>query len=138
MVLHDPIPDLKGSICTALVRQEYWYQGELDEQAHILYLQVDNIQWHRFLIDQPVLFWKVVNSPDEWNTKPNDEYHYPQYEIAASSGLYGRVIEGMEISDEPTNSRLQIRFSGGARLVLQSEGYHSTLAIVTDAETGAV
>jgi hypothetical protein len=137
--LYDAIPDLQGCICTGLVRQEYWFEGQLSEDANVFYLQVDHGLWHRFLIDGGVVFWKIVNSLDERDTAVSDQYHYPQIEIANQTGLFGRRVEAIiPIGQSQAQvSELQVHFSGGRTLVLYNADDHSTFAIVTDASLGA-
>ena len=138
MILHDPIPELRGAICTKLVQQKYWHQGQQVEQANVVYLQVDNKQWHRFFIDAGVLFWKIVDRPDNWDTKVEDEHHYPQTDMAEQYGLVGREIESITSKNRGLVSELQVRLSGGIILVLKNECDLTAFAIVSDAELGAV
>ena len=61
---HDPIPDVRHQVCNALLVQEYWYRGELVDEANVLFLRLDGDSWHRFFIDAGIVFWKTVEAPD--------------------------------------------------------------------------
>jgi hypothetical protein len=99
---------------------------------------VDNKQWHRFFIDAGVLFWRIVDRPDDWDTKVEDEHHNPQTDLAEQYGLVGRETESIISRDRGLVSELQLRLSGGIILVLKNEHDLTAFAIVSDAELGAV
>lgn len=125
-----------------LIRQEYWYKGNLSEHANVIFLQVNDELWHRFFIDAGDLFWKIVSSPDEADTTADEEFHYTHVdEMAKRSDLRGRTIEAVVAMDKGTSleltvSELHVRLSGGVTLVLHNETLtssdHSTFAIVDD------
>ncbi len=118
--MNNVVPDLIGRVCTRLVCQQYWHEGELAEEANVTFLQVDAEQWHRFLIDWGEPFWKVVDGPDKWNTTPMDEFHCPQIELAGCWGLVGRTIGAAGFVQIDRASEFRIVFSGGLTLVLHN------------------
>ncbi len=132
MILHDPIPELRGGVCRRLIRQEFWYRGERQEEANVVFLQVareNTTTWHRFFIDAGVCFWKTVDEPDACTAMPEEECHYPQIETTEQYGLAGREIEAVSAVDVGMASALRIWLSGGVRLALRNERDCSTFAI---------
>jgi len=123
------LPDLKGCVCTRLVCQQYWYNGELEEEANVTFLQVDGKQWHSFLIDCGEPFWKVVDKPDEWNTSPAEEFHYPQVELTERWGLFGRTIQAVKFVEIGMASEFRVLFAGDIALVLHDENDNNTLFV---------
>jgi hypothetical protein len=114
------IPDLIGSACEALVVQEYWYRGELHDEAIVLFLKPADRPWQRVFFDSGILFWKEVDSPDAYETTTADEYHYPQIDLTARHDLAGKEIQRVLHHDEQDSTRLEIEFRGGVRVVLQN------------------
>ena len=121
------VPDLKGHVCTRLICQQYWYNGHLAGEANVTFLQVDGERWHRFFIDCGVPFWKVVDKPDEWDTSPAEEFHYPQVELAEYLGLLGRTIQAVEFVEMGMACEFRILFAGDITLVLHNQDDSNTL-----------
>ncbi len=132
--LRELLPIIVGGICTRFVVQEYWYAGVQCESVAVLFLQLDHGSWHRFFIDAGVPFWSTVTEPDTLDTTPDDEYHYPQREVAAELGLLGLSVQNLEFADGSPICNLRLSFSGSITLILCNENDHSTLIIETDTE----
>ena len=117
------IPNISGSTCEALIKQEYWYKNKKSDDVHILFLKIQNGNWHRFFFDCGVLFWKEVDAPDVfdpklWQPSPED-FYFPQTEIGHQHGLIGQVIETIEAVDAGQWPELYIKFTNGIFLVLR-------------------
>jgi hypothetical protein len=116
LTFHDRIPDLEGQVCTGLLAQEYWYRGELVDEATVLFLRLDEPVWHRLVIDAGVVFWKTVEMPDR---PPDYEDHSCRHvDIAGQHGLAGRRLSAIETIDLPGGGALRLRFEGGTSVVL--------------------
>ena len=128
-IIH-PIPELSGDICTGLVRQEYWFEGEKQNGFCVFNLQVNGEQWYRFFFDYGVLFWYEVGEPKQYESTINDMYYYPLVdEMARNETLRGRTIKAVVTFEEGNFSEIQVQFSGGATLILQEENDFCTFTI---------
>ncbi len=115
---HDPIPDLAGKICVALLAQEYWDRGERISAANALLLHCDDDLWHRFFIDAGVVFWRAGSAIP--SVPPGDgEHQYKLTDIAASHSLIGREIVSVRAIDLPGGGAIRLEFSGAPSVVLR-------------------
>ena len=64
-------PEYKKSILQAIIMQQYFYEGKLEEEANMLYLQLDE-KWFSVCIDAGVIFWdQKKEKPKDWNQNEN-------------------------------------------------------------------
>lgn len=68
--------------------------------------------WHRFYLDAGLLFWDEGVAPDEEEDLDQGEIYV---DLAARLRTVGNTFKEIRMA----NSRLTLRFSGGARLVLE-------------------
>lgn len=123
--IYGTIPNILGSTCETLIKQEYWYQGKKWADVHILFLKIKDGKWQRFFFDCGTLCWREVSAPDvfdpkQWEPSP-DDYRFPQSEIGHKTGLIGQIIEQIN-PIQPSTSKwpeLHIHFSNGIILVLR-------------------
>ncbi len=112
------LPEIKAKVCEKLVIQEYWYNGQKIEGAHILFLKIEDGDWFRIFFDAGVFFCREVNAPDQWNTTPADEFHYPQTEIAKEQQIEDVAITQVNLNLNGRQSELRIEFANGVTLNL--------------------
>ena len=131
--VHGMIPNVLGSTCEALIKQEYWYQGKRTADVHILFLKIKDGKWQRFFFDCGTLCWKEVDAVDVFDSKmwePSpDDYRFPQVDIGHQHGLIKQVIEQVNLIQLPSSQwpELHIRFSSGVVLVLRDFCEHQSL-----------
>ena len=129
LTFHDPIPDVREQVCHALLVQEYWYRGELVNEANVLFLQLNDV-WHRFFIDAGVVFWKTVVAP---NPPPDEAEHSSRLtDIGARHGLMGRRLSAIEAIDLPGGGALRLAFEGGPTIILNNQNDASRLIVERD------
>jgi hypothetical protein len=133
--IHGTIPNILGSTCEALIKQEYWYQGKKTADVHVLFLKIKNGKWQRFFFDCGTLCWKEVDAvdvfePKVWEPSP-DDYRFPQTEIGYQNGLIDQVIEHVNLTQLPSSQwpELHIHFSNGILLILQDFCEHQLLEL---------
>ncbi len=81
------------------------------EVVTFFYALVEGV-WHRFYLDAGLLFWDEGQAPEE----EEDLYEGDTYvDLSARLNVVGKAIEEIRMA----NGRLTLRFSGGARLVLE-------------------
>ncbi len=119
LVFHDPVPELAGRTCTALLAQEYWLALDQICPANVLFLQCDSCIWHRFFIDAGVLFWRAgEGSP----SLPPDsgEHRYVFTDVGQRYGIAGSEISGVQTSDLPGGGEIRLCFNSGATVALRN------------------
>jgi hypothetical protein len=126
----DAIPDLSGRVCEALIRQEFWLEGTLDRDVHILFLKIQGQSWQRIFFDSQTLFWREVEELDVWTTTPTDLFHYPQVDVGSGLGIAGQVIESIEMQEPPGMVEIHFQFENDTLLVLRHWYPQDTMKIV--------
>ena len=126
LMLHQPLPDIAGAVCNALLVQAYYYRGKLVSEANALFLQLADGGWHRIFIDGGIVFWQRVDgldSPDQ------DRHHYTLTDLGTLHGYAGRRVERVETADLPQGGELRLIFEGTSPLVYRNVGGASQLAV---------
>jgi hypothetical protein len=126
LAFHDPIPDVRQQRCSALLVQEYWYQGELEDEANVLFVRLDD-RWHRFFIDAGLVFWKSVESPD---LPPSAADHsYRVNDVGSAYDLKGKRLAQIEAVDLDGGGAIRLAFEGGSLVILENRNDRSRLRI---------
>src|SRR5262245_21211775 len=98
LMLHQPLPDIAGAMCTALFVQAYYYRGKLVSEANALFLQLEDGGWHRIFIDGGIVFWQRVDgldSPDQ------DRHLYTLTDLGTRHGYVGKRALRVDTLDLP-------------------------------------
>lgn len=86
--INGKIPALTGLVCQELLCQQYWYKGQLEEEANIIYLKFGDV-WHRLYFDCSMIFWRSNDStPVNYQLK-DEGYNYPIVDLAQKFDLKG-------------------------------------------------
>jgi hypothetical protein len=126
---HDPIPEITGQTCTALVAQQYWHCGKLVDEANVLFLKLEGRLWHRFFIDGGVVFWRTVDAPDH----PGEEgdHRYTHTDIGAAQGFAGKELKRVSTADLPGGGEMRLEFRGAPTLIFRNVDDRSHLILET-------
>ena len=114
LVCRQPLPDLAGQECEALLLQAHYYRGQLVNEANVLFLRLTgSALWHRIFIEAGVLFWHTVDALD---SPDGDRHHYTVTDLGADHGLVGARLLGLTTADIPAGGELRLHFAGGTRV----------------------
>jgi hypothetical protein len=131
--LKNPIPDIAGRVCTALLAQEYWHQGERVTNANVLFLRLEDGVWHRFFLDAGALFWRTVDAPTfPPASTDNEEHRYPVVDLAALHGFAGKKVVDVQAVDVAGGAELRLAFRNAPLLVLRDVEDQTELRVVPD------
>ena len=122
---HDPIPSLAGQQCVALLSLQYWYANELAADPTVLFLKVAGGPWHRFSIDAGVVFWRIVDAPDE--PEEEGEHRWVLTDIGAAYGLVGKTLVRVAPFDLPGGGEMRLEFEDTPALILRNVDDESCL-----------
>lgn len=116
-----PIPPICGIRCTAVLAQEFWHGDECVSPANVLFLGLENGEWHRIAIDYRMVFWRIENTPSM--PRPEDdsaEYgRHPVVDRGTKHDLIGRRIAAIRESESADAIELLIEFENGPTLALR-------------------
>ncbi|PML76081.1 hypothetical protein [Enterovibrio norvegicus] len=61
------VPAIEGKVVTELLCIEMWCDGNLEEQANVIYLKIDEC-WYRHYFDCGIIFWRCDSvSPNSFS-----------------------------------------------------------------------
>ena len=83
----------------------------------IVYLKVENHNWHQYFLDVGIGFW------EDWNTidleiEEDDSFNY--IDKTLEFNLSGKIISKIWCEPEENNSRITIAFESGEKLILKT------------------
>jgi len=119
-----------GRRCLALIAQRYEYEGELVEEANVLFLQVGAAQWLRFFFDAGQFFCRVESKLTLAEFAEEGMKFVPT-DLSARHHLVGQRIEQVEFGEFPDGAELRIAFEHAAILVLRNASDQSTVDITS-------
>jgi hypothetical protein len=112
---------LIGQACERLLCQQYYFDGELLDEANVLFLGLASGAWVRFFYDSGKFFWRDEAIPSLPSiTHPTDQYHYPITELTESFGITACKITQVAFRKIANGWQLRIWFRNGARLELEN------------------
>ena len=113
-------PDLKNKIIEKLIAQEYWYQGELDEAANVIWLKISG-KWYRLYFDYGIVFWRESNEkPIYVKPETGEDYDYPLNDLTEKYNLSGKRIDSCEGSVITGGSQVVFKFENGQEIKFES------------------
>jgi hypothetical protein len=114
-------PPIAGKVCDALLCQEFWHDGVLEEPANVTFLQFSG-EWHRLYFDSGIVFWRDAPNAPETHGEPELKAEYRVVDVGRRYGLVGRELKGVRYRALPEHgSEVTLEFEGGTRLVFRNE-----------------
>ncbi|WP_281231420.1 hypothetical protein [Flavobacterium gelatinilyticum] len=83
----------------------------------IVYLKVENHNWHQYFLDIGIGFWEDWNF-DELEIEEDDSFSY--IDKTSEFNLFERTIAKIWCEPEQNNSRITIAFESGEKLILKT------------------
>lgn len=105
-------PELEGEVCQALVCQQHWYKGELNDPCNGVYIKTAD-RWDRVYFDHGIVFWrKAENRPQPFDA-PEIDASYRMVDMGDELGVIGTRIDSVSIVRENRGSAVKLCFDGG-------------------------
>ena len=117
---------LSGLKCDELLVQEYWFNGKLFEQAHIVYFCFDK-QWHELFIDCGIIHWRVQDSrPTEYSY---DECDFKIVELSEYFKIKNVILNQYIAEANESGVLVHFYFANGIIFTLKNAADKSTFEV---------
>jgi hypothetical protein len=127
------IAKVKGQKCSRFMCQQFWHGGHLADEWNVLFLELSDGTWLRFLIDAGVFFWRE-EKPSIPENHCDDEYRLIEPDL--SKGIRGREIIAAKFSSLQTGGRtLALGFEDGTTLYVHNDNDRSSVVFDGKATT---
>ena len=111
-------PKLEDHVCETLICQQYWYEGKLQDEVDVLFIQA-NSRCHQLYFDNGVVFWRSQRElPQPAQPDPGNKFAYPLIDLGEKYRLNGRLITALLVEPWPDGARVAMEFENGGELIL--------------------
>ena len=111
-------PRLSNQVCEALICQQYWYQGKLEQEVDGLFLKV-NGRWHQLYFDSGIVFWRLQqDAPKSFEAQPDDPFVYRLVDVGEKFALQNRVIADCITESMIEGVRVSLVFEDKGSLII--------------------
>lgn len=115
-------PQLTGLICDELLCQQYWYAGEIADEADVVWLKLAGT-WYQLFFDAGVVHWREQETEPEVRDGADDGLlAYPLVDLAARFGLKGRVISDTSLVETSEGEAYSLAFQRTGTLIFVNLG----------------
>ena len=83
---------VEGKPCLSLIVQRYWYDGQLEDEANVLFLQMAEDRWLRFFFDCGVFFAREEEEPSLLDGVA-EPLKFTAADLSARHGFEGQRVE---------------------------------------------
>jgi hypothetical protein len=113
-------PRFAGKTMNQMFAQESWFDGELDDEANVVWLQVDGA-WNRLYFDSEIVYWKTESSgPPPMPSAPENAGGFALSDLGVKHGVAGQPIASVDGAWVENASEVSLRFDGGATLTFRN------------------
>jgi hypothetical protein len=110
-------PKLKGHECEALLCQQYWRDGKLEQPLDILFIKSHD-RWTQLYFENETVYWRLQpESPEPHIEKEGDPFRYPLVDLGIQYGLNGQLIEDYNVEPVVGGAKVRFEFEKGNLLV---------------------
>ena len=122
-------PDLTGKTLDQLIAQESWFEGELDDEANVIWLQVAG-DWHRLYFDNDAIYWATApNGPRAKDAAPDEEPEFPLNDLTAKFSLGGATVSSTNGQWIEDGTEVTLHFEGGKTVTFRNR-FDTTTVLV--------
>jgi hypothetical protein len=115
-------PKLQGCCCEGLLCQQYWYGGELADEADVVWLKVGG-RWHQLFFDGGVVHWRNHGAePEARRGSPDGVLTYPMVDLAARYGLKDETIAYTSLAETTEGEIFSLAFEQAGTLMFVNLG----------------
>jgi hypothetical protein len=131
-------PALRGTTLQELLVQSFWYDGELEEEANVVFLKSDDA-WNRLYFDCGIIFWRPDNREPQAYDFRNDDGTVSEFRIrdlGRERDLVGQQLE--DYSMEPVDGGSQVTFRMQDGTCFGFENVNDSTRIMTQQDKSSV
>lgn len=113
-------PELAGKTLEQLIAQESWFEGERDDEANVVWLQVGG-QWYRLYFDNDAVYWSTAShGPSPQATAPDEEPDFSLADLAATHDLVGKTVTACDGDWADDTSTVTLHFDSGKTVTFRN------------------
>lgn len=124
--VHGEPPRLASLRCEGVLCEQYWYRGELDDPANVIYLRFES-RWHRLTFDNGIVFWRMRSESPAPYLMPELEAEVKLDDLGARLGLVGRVLDSYVGRAIRGGAEIEFRFEGGVDVLFRNVDDRTTI-----------
>ncbi|MET0116583.1 MAG: hypothetical protein ABW090_04100 [Sedimenticola sp.] len=115
-------PDLSGATCEELLCQQYIHNGQLEDEADVVFLKIAG-QWHQLYFDGGVVHWRMQDDePEQRVVAEDDVFSYPLVDLGDSYGIKGQMFSDCQVMETDDGETVTLTFETGSQLLFQNIG----------------
>jgi len=123
-------PRLTNQECEELLCQQYYNQGQLQQEVDVLLLKV-NKRWHQLYFENGVVFWRLQDEePRAVETQPGDPFNYPLIDIGEKYSLKQSVINDCVTESLLNGARVSFVFEDKGTLIISHNDNKTSLRFI--------
>lgn len=123
-------PKLINQECEALLCQQYYYRGQLEQEVDMLLLKV-NDRWHQLYFDSGIVFWRLQgDEPKAFEAQPDDPLTYPLIDVGEKYALKQAVISDFITEPLIDGARVSFIFEDKGTLIVSHSNNKTSLRFI--------
>ena len=123
-------PKLSNQVCEALICQQYWYQGKLEQEVDALFIKVKE-HWHRLYFDAGIVFWRIQEEPPESvESQPTDPFVYPLIDMSEKYDIKNCIITDYATEPILEGAQVSIVFENKGSLIITHSENRTALRFI--------
>jgi len=124
-------PKLDGHVCEALVCQQYWCDGKLQDEVDVLFIKADG-RAYQLYFESGIVFWRNQQEvPHSFEHKHGDKFSYPLIDLGDKYHLNNRLITSLDVEPLPDGARVGIEFENGGELIIYHQDNRTEIRRIT-------
>lgn len=121
-------PTFQGKTLEQLIAQQSWFEGELDDEANVVWLQIGG-EWHRLYFDSDAVYWTTASSGPRIPEGDTDAPDFPLNDLGATHHLIGQTVTHLDGGWNENASMVTFRFENGKSLTFRNRFDTTTILI---------
>jgi hypothetical protein len=123
-------PDLAGTRCEALLVERHFFDGELLDEANVIWLKTRST-WHRLYFEPGVVFWRTATEPPHAYEMPDIKSVVRLSDLGSRFGLEGDLVTKLEVNASDGALEVVIRFEVGRAIAFHNQNDRTTYRLTS-------
>lgn len=116
-------PDFAGKTLEHLIAQEAWFDGELDDEANVVWIGIDGA-WHKLYFDDDIIFWRNAK---EGPGAQGEEF--PLNDLGQKHALAGQALTACDGDAIAPGSAVSLAFANGKTVTFRNRYDTTTIQV---------
>ena len=117
------VPELVGKVCESILAQEFWSEGEREEEANVVYLKADS-RWTKIYFDWGIVFWRDADTGDvptvSEKSIPTSDDPFIIRDIGTELELNGKRFKKPQMVSIKNGAMVTLEFDDGSSISFRS------------------